>query len=761
MRPHDFLLCLALVASSPLAAEDTAQDDPLKGRFSILRSGAPIPIQASPLYSAVLMPDTKEDKGLATPPEGLELDPRGNRPDLIERGLTLFRVPNTVAPRGLDKPPQTDAWQAALGSGLPVQPVFEHGAALRIPSDEVLVGFDPSTTLEDAKRLLSSTWDDLDAQELREFRPGTFVCKLRKATTGRVFEASRMLLEVAGVRWAEPSFINIHLETPGDAPDDRVQFRLPSSLTQRHLLESNFVTIKVNTLHHDPAGDVWQVAVDGHFEDDIDKWVAAREAGAGRILPVVVKDRQHGGKRSVYMSGRGLGANTPPDPYLEGAGSYLVGPTFNLASHAETYVELWFWARFEDPSTEPRQVYDFGRVLLYDVGSEEYVYEHPIAPVGPTGDLTQGPGTDSGWRKLMFRIPPEHLASPLQVHVNFHSDELDGAEGLYVDDIRVLYKAGPDAAAAWSPGLTDKDVIVALLDDGVERNHPDLAFWEPNKDADLSDDALFPGEPVAAEDRHGTACAGVLGALASNGGVVGVAPGALLLPLHRGVDDISIVRAIDAAVRHGAQVLVIPWGWTGAAPEVITRAIADAIGAGMTVVAAAGDGVHRPYSDTIDYPCSLSDSTALICVGASSIAGEPKGFASADGQYWWRSAESSTGPDLLAPGTWLRATDRRGRLGYNAGSQSPGADWTDGFSGTGASACYVGGVAALMVSHDPPLEPAQVKQMIVSTGATLPTSTGRLSELRLVTPKAAVRAAIESAEKRERAAAHEAEATAD
>jgi hypothetical protein len=66
-----------------------------------------------------------------------------------------------------------------------------------------------------------------------------------------------------------------------------------------------------------------------------------------------------------------------------------------------------------------------------------------------------------------------------------------------------------------------------------------------------------------------------------------------------------------------------------------------------------------------------------------------------------------------------------------------------------------------MVSRDPPLEPAEVKQMIVSTGTALPTSEGRRSELYLVTPKAAVRAAIESAEERERAADHEAETTAD
>jgi subtilisin family serine protease len=137
----------------------------------------------------------------------------------------------------------------------------------------------------------------------------------------------------------------------------------------------------------------------------------------------------------------------------------------------------------------------------------------------------------------------------------------------------------------------------------------------------------------------------------------------------------------------------------------------------------------------------------LICVGASSIAGEPKGPASADGLYWWRSAESKAGPDLLAPGTWLHATDRLGPLGYNDGSKEIPFDWTDEFSGTGASACYVGGVAALMATYDPLLQPEELKRLITTSATRLRSSTARR---RLVAPEAAARAAIESAAERAR-----------
>ena len=307
-----------------------------------------------------------------------------------------------------------------------------------------------------------------------------------------------------------------------------------------------------------------------------------------------------------------------------------------------------------------------------------------------------------------------------------------------------------------------KKVIVALLDDGVERDHPDLAYWDPEKDKDegtegdepagaKGEERLYPGEPVGARDNHGTACAGVLGAVSNNGiGVAGVAPGALLLPLHRGIDDLSIVRAIDAAVEYGAHVLVIPWGWTGAAPELITRAILDAIDAGTTVVAAAGDGVHRPYGHAVNYPCRLSDSTSVICVGSSGIAGEPKGLASEDGLYWWKSAADETGPDLLAPGAWLHTTDRRGPFGYNDGSRELPPDWTDEFAGTGASACYVGGVATLMASHDPLLRPEELKRLIVDAATKLPWITTSGGDLLLVAPREAALAAVESASDRER-----------
>jgi subtilisin family serine protease len=394
--------------------------------------------------------------------------------------------------------------------------------------------------------------------------------------------------------------------------------------------------------------------------------------------------------------------------------------------------------------------------------------------------MTRDPLTDRGWRRLLFRVPVALRSRPLQLVVQFVSDGSGAAEGLYVDDIRVLMTRGKPgftpaddplvrqqyvlasntqiagrptetdpavcAAAAWKAGFSYGDLRIAVLDDGVERGHPDLALVE----GDGTEEALPPGEPLNPEDRHGTACAGVLGAVANNAaGIAGVAPGAPVLSIRRGVDDASIALAIDEAVRRRARILLLPWGWSGAPSATITRAIGDAIAAGTIVVAAAGDAGGRvPDTGRVDFPCILGASTPLICVGASSPAGEPKGPASADGLYWWSSKTGDREPAVLAPGTWLLATDRRGAIGYNDGSDRIAVGWTGAFGGTGAAACVVAGVATLVLSHDPALNPAETKALLLRTSSEAISGKGRRGGDRVVNAEAAVRAAVESAERR-------------
>jgi subtilisin family serine protease len=67
------------------------------------------------------------------------------------------------------------------------------------------------------------------------------------------------------------------------------------------------------------------------------------------------------------------------------------------------------------------------------------------------------------------------------------------------------------------------------------------------------------------------------------------------------------------------------------------------------------------------------------------------------------------GPDLVAPGSWSYTTDRQGSDGYDAG------DYTSTFGGTSSSTPKVAGIAALMLSVNPNLTPAQIKSILRET----------------------------------------------
>jgi subtilisin family serine protease len=746
--------------------------------FAYPHGRASIRLVPSDRYAATLARDEQERGAAATPPPGLVLDPRSSRPELVERGLTLFRAAPVVPPKGLEPPPRRLPWLAVLDAGLPGQPVFEQGAVLRIPTDQVLVAFDRELSADDVRTALRAASDELKWSTVVPLRAGAWLAKLEDATGGRAFEASRALAELPIVLYAEPNFVSVFLETPASAPELPPAPRKPTLGMIAGIETPPGVKLRASW-DNAPLDSSWQDLLDGSFEADWGGWMAAREETASRTAPVVTEYRAHSGRRSAYMTAADLAGRKPPGPYPENANAYLFSPPFDLSDAEDAFVELWTWAQLEDPLVEPRVAYDYGRALLFDQADGAFVMAVPLAPGVESGDMTRHPGTDRGWRRLLFRVPVALRAKPLQLVIQFVSDGSGTAEGLYVDDVRVLVSRGKPgflpaqdplaraqyvlashaqiagrptasdpavrAAAGWKAGPAFGDLRVALLDDGVESGHPDLALVE----WDGTEEALPPGDPLTPEDRHGTACAGLLGAIANNqAGIAGVAPGVPILPLRRGADDASIALAVDEAVRRRVRVLVLPWGWSSAPSSTIERALRDAIEAGTSVVAAAGDaGGSVPDTGRVDFPCVLAASTPLLCVGAASPAGEPKSVASSDGVPWWNSKTGDREPALLAPGTWLLATDRRQAPGYNDGAEALGAGWTARFGGTGAAACVVAGVAALALAKDPLLTPAELKALLLRTADEARSASGRRGD-RVVDAEAAVRAAIESAERR-------------
>jgi thermitase len=294
-------------------------------------------------------------------------------------------------------------------------------------------------------------------------------------------------------------------------------------------------------------------------------------------------------------------------------------------------------------------------------------------------------------------------------------------------------------AAAWAATKGNKDIKVAVLDEGVDTTHPAL------KPAVVSERDFIGGNGNSAmpdgNDAHGTACAGIV--LARDKTFPGIAPQCSLIAAriamddgsgHWIFDDFATADAIDWSWREGAAVLSNSWGG-GAPSDAISRAFARARtqgrgGLGSVVVIAAGNS-----QIPIDFP---GDLPGYVTVGASNPADERKTRTSSDAETWWG---SNFGPamSLLAPGVFIWTTDIVGAAGYEPG------DFTKTFNGTSSATPAVAGAAALMLSANPALSASAVRDLLGKTAKKLTGQTAWTPELgwgRLDVAKAVAEAQI-------------------
>ena len=272
---------------------------------------------------------------------------------------------------------------------------------------------------------------------------------------------------------------------------------------------------------------------------------------------------------------------------------------------------------------------------------------------------------------------------------------------------------GPDIGAtqAWNVTTGNPATIVAVIDTGVDLNHPDLAskIWtnpDPNQGGYIGDIHgwnFLNGTPnVMDTNGHGSHVAGIIAAASNNGvGVSGVDWNAQIMPLKTidGSGDGTVDAAVAAvyyAVQHGARVINASWDGPDYDPA-LNNAIAYADSQGVVFVAAAGnESADNDLTPT--YPASYPEPN-LISVAAVDQSGNLANF-------------SNYGPTtvgLAAPGVNILSTVPGGYAFY---------------SGTSMAAPFVSGAVALLVGLHPTWTAPQLVQRILSTVTPLPSLQG-------------------------------------
>jgi subtilisin len=243
---------------------------------------------------------------------------------------------------------------------------------------------------------------------------------------------------------------------------------------------------------------------------------------------------------------------------------------------------------------------------------------------------------------------------------------------------------------------------IAILDTGIDLNHPDLNVYKQV--------TFVPGTSNANDDDgHGTAVAGVAAAKDNSQGVVGVAPGARLWAIKvldsNGMGSSSdIIKGIDYVTEHSDEIDVVnlSFGAVGR-NDALHNAIIRAVTAGVTFAAAAGnEGIDASNVFPASYPEVIAVSAIVDtdgkCGGSSSIAttaGKDDTFASFSnfGQV----------VDLAAPGVLVKTTTS--------------GDSYMSFSGTSAATAHVSGAVALFKSENPGESPSDILDALISLGS--------------------------------------------
>ncbi len=244
-----------------------------------------------------------------------------------------------------------------------------------------------------------------------------------------------------------------------------------------------------------------------------------------------------------------------------------------------------------------------------------------------------------------------------------------------------LYKI--KSQQAWDIQTGASQIRVAVIDDAIQLNHPDLnGVCYPGYDAAQEDNDVQP--PTGAHD-HGTHVSGLIAAITDNNlGMASLAHGVYILPIKATYDsnpDIVVggYEGMAWAVVNQADVINCSWG-TDAYSQTGLTAVNDAINSNIVVVAAAGNFNNM----IVQYPAGYN---GVISVASTTTTDSRSSFSSYGSWI-----------DISAPGNQIWST-----VPFDAYARK---------DGTSFAAPLVSGLAALMKSRNIALTPAQIESCI-------------------------------------------------